>query len=1330
MIRATVWVTTVMQLRFRALLTLVVTAPWIPVVSQSAPLPAIPSRIVAPIDDTVRVSLPGNVHPLAAARFDQGVAPQSMPTGRLMLVLKRSGQQQQALEQYLGDVQNPGSAVYHRWLTPARYGASFGLSDSDLSTVESWLQGQGFKIENVPQARNVIAFSGSIEEVQSAFQTAIHTFLVNDETHWANVSDPQIPAALAPVVAGIGPLNDFHPRADIRGGTRGQYDPTTRMIEPITQPEFTAVNAGTGTPDLFVNPADAATIYDTPNANLNPNYTGSTWDGTGVSIGILGTSDLTLTDVANYRMAFLGETSSSVNLPTVIVDGNDPGVTATADEALLDNEIAGGLAPKAKIYFYTAADTGLSSGLMNAWYRALDDDAVSILNVSFSGCEAEQGTAGNEEILEAAEQAAAEGITVTVSAGDAGSAGCDNFETEMLAQDGLGVNGIASTPYTIAVGGTDFDGLSAAFATYVSSSSAGAPPYYRTASGYIPEEPWNNSTMANTTLAANVAYQNGAGGTDIVAGGGGASTVYSKPAFQSSLTPGDSARDVPDVALFAANGFHQAYWAFCSDSVTDGNTVETYTECQTSGGQLTSATTVGGVGGTSASAPAFAGMLALVEQKTGSRLGQADGILYQLAASNYAAVFHDLTTGDNSVPCVQGSPNCGGNRFITGYNAGTGYDLASGLGSVDVSAMVNDWGTVALAPTSIAFQIDGSTAPISVVHGKPLTFEVGVSPASATGVVGIIDTANEVAGGPQNDGQMAIALAGGSGSATYSGLPGGTYTVSASYPGDASHASSASAAISVTVSPESSTTTLLMQAANPSSGTSIASLSSVPYGSRVLLDAEIMGAAEGASTQGLATGTVTYSDNGATLGTASVGSDNLALYPAQANASTAFSAGSHSVTAKYSGDASYNASTSSAVAFTILPAATAISATAGSGTVGAGQPASVSFAVTTPANLGAFPTGTVHLSANGQSLGTVTALQASTVQAGSASTFQLSGTATIPASQLAAGTTNVITVSYSGDKNYSAASTSVSVAVVAGTEGFSLANSGNISAAPGSSENATLTLTPAGGFTGEVVFACVISGDPPIDCITQVATVTGAGPVSSMVTAEVGSGAAPGNYTATITAHDAATGALSATTTLTITVTGGGSPGIALANSGGLAFAAGATTGNAATITVSPSNGFSGQVNLTCSVTTTISNTTDAPGCLLPASVTLSGTGSATAILTVTTTAPTSASTIAPVFFAGGGAALAMVLFVGLPARRRAWQNLLTTALKTTLGVMAAVLVVSGIGCGSSSHPSTTSGTGSLSSGTTPGAYVVAITATDAATGTIKATTTLNVTVN
>ncbi|HKR28744.1 MAG TPA: protease pro-enzyme activation domain-containing protein, partial [Acidobacteriaceae bacterium] len=471
----------------------------LPVVAQSAQ-PA--NRIVAQIDDSNRIALQGNVHPMAQARFDRGPASLSLPTGRISLVLQPSAAQQRALTQYLADLQNPGSPNYHKWLTPAQYGAQFGISDSDLATVESWLQAQGFKVENVPAARNLIQFSGTFGQIQAAFHTSIHTFQVNGVSHFANTSDPQIPAALAPVVAGVAPLNDFRPKPGVVQGPRSHYDTAAHRIQPdLTLQDQNKNNY------LVLVPADAATIYDAPNSALNTAYGGTKYDGTGVKLGIVGVSNIEMQDIVNYRTAFLGEASGSVNKPTVIVDGDDPGVQAggSAVEALLDNEVAGGLAPGATIYFYTSADSDISSGLFNAIARAVNDNAVSILSVSFGSCEQGLGTSGNALINGLAEQASAQGISVTVSSGDGGSAGCDNFDTETAAQYGLAVSGFASTPYNIAVGGTDFDVLSTQMSTYVNTATYGSAPYYGTAKGTIPEATWNDSTTVNTTYSANVA---------------------------------------------------------------------------------------------------------------------------------------------------------------------------------------------------------------------------------------------------------------------------------------------------------------------------------------------------------------------------------------------------------------------------------------------------------------------------------------------------------------------------------------------------------------------------------------------------------------------------------------------------------------------------------------------------------------------------------------------------------------------------------------------------------------------------------------------------------
>jgi hypothetical protein len=1410
---------------------------WLPLQSQMNQNAVVASRVTAPVDESNRVPLAGNVHPMAQARFDRGAAPTGMATGRVMLLLQRSTEQQQALTQYLSDVQNPSSPSFHKWLTPAQYGAAFGVSDSDLQTVESWLQAQGFKIEKVPQARNAIQFSGTAGQLESAFHTSIHTFVVAGETHHANVTDPQIPAALAPVVVGLTPLNDFHPKPHLVRGTGGHYDAGTKTI----QPDLTLFSGNT--PILFVDPADAATIYDTPNTNLNANLTsGTMYDGTGVNLGIVGVSDLTIADVQNYRQAFLGETTSTVNLPTVIVDGDDPGLNGGGVEALLDAEVSGGIAPKAKLYFYTAADTDVTSGLYNAIVRAIDDNAVSILSMSFGECELGLGTSGNNFFFEEAQQAAAQGISFVASAGDGGSAGCDNFDTQTQAGFGLAVSGMASTPWTIAVGGTDFDALPASFATYANATSNGTAPYYRTALKYIPENPWNDSTSVNTTFANDVRYLNSAGQGNIVAGSGGVSTVYTKPAFQTSLTLADGARDLPDVSFFASNGFKQAVWAICSDNLTDGDPLSTYTNCQTSGGQLASGTSIGGAGGTSASAPAFAGMLALVAQsRGGARLGQANTVLYQLAKTKYATVFHDVTVGNNAVACAGGSANCGTNGFETGYNAGTGYDLATGLGSLDVKQLIANWTTVALTSTTTTLQIDGSTAAYTGVHGASLTLNVGVTPTAATGAVAVIDTANETSGGtasgPQNDGQVSIPLTSGAGSASYNGLPGGTYTVTARYGGDTSDASSSSSPISVTITPEASTTSLAVRAYNGLTGTSIGGLTSIPYGSYVFADAQITGKNEPTTTQGIATGSVAFIDGSATLGTANVSGDgNLASWPPQSLPYTAIPAGSHNLTAKYSGDASYNTSTSSAVAFTVVPAATSMTAQANAYSITPAQSTSISVAIDVPINLGAAPGGSVQLTANGKTLATIPTLTRTLDGAGSSAYYQLTGSATIQGTQLAPGSNNVITATYSGDPNYATATATVTVTVIGGVGSFALTNSGNITVLLGATGTSTLTVTPAGGFTGAVSFVCMVSGNPSMTCSAPYATVAGTAAATATLSVGTNGATPPGNYTATIVGTDVTSGTITATTTLaivvtapttptlfltsggaitvnagsnanntsTITVTPAGgftgqvnltcAPGgslpvtyptcsvtspvsitgttsvtstltitttpetstgseaflvnaadaatgsitasttvpvtvnpavssIALTDSGNVTVAPGAVTGNTSTITITPQGGFTGQVNLSCALTASPAGASNLPRCAIPTPANISGTTPATATLIVNTTAPTSGALDLPLkkfFVAGGGSVLALALFFGIPARRRAWRMLFS--------LFAVVIIGGAMGCGGGSSNSGGGGGGGTP-GTTAGAYTITVTGTDA-TGIITSTVAVSVTVN
>lgn len=1288
--------------------------------AQTVRPPVEPPRITAPIDDADRVALKGNTHPLAQARFDRGQASSSMSTGRVALLLKRSPARQQALSEYLAGLQDPRSPAYHKWLTPSQYGETFGLAASDIDTVERWLESHGLKVEKLPQARNVIQFSGSVDQIQAAFHTPIHSFTVNGQHHYANLVDPQIPAALAPVIAGIGPLNDFHPHPLAKLDARARYDASTDTL----QPQLTLFD-GAGDPYLFVDPADAATIYNTPNAKLNANYTGTTYDGTGVSIGIVGDSNVDMDGVTNYRLAFLGETAANVNIPTVVVDGDDPGVNGDTVEAELDNEVAGGLAPKAKLYFYVSANTGLQSGLFNAIFRALDDNTVSILNISFGGCEAEQGSSTNALILEGYEQAAAQGISVTVSSGDSGSAGCD-YDGLPQAQSGLAVNALASTPYNIAVGGTDYDILPSNFTDYVQDKSgrylySGSAPYYRTALKYIPEEPWNDSTSVNTDTAANVALSN-QGVTDIVAGGGGASSVYAKPPFQTALTPDDHARDLPDVSFLAGNDLYAATWTLCAASVV-------IVDCQTENGQLAPGAFISGVGGTSAAAPAFAGMLALVEQKAGTRLGQADSVLYQLAQAKYKTVFHDVTTGDNSVVCAAGSPDCGKNGFMTGYDAAAGYDQASGLGSVDVASMVDNWDSVSLAPTTTTLDINASTAPVNVTHGTSLLFQASVAPATAGGVVGIIDTANEVTGeGAQNNGQLAIPLSHGSGSATYNGLPGGSYTVYARYGGDtANAASSSSPALQVNVSPENSTTSLGVHGyAVDAYATPISGTTSIPYGSYIVADAQIYGTAEGsAATQGIATGSVAFLEGGKTLGHAQISSSNQASYPAILETAipplpTAYSIGQHTFLAKYAGDPSYNPSSSRPVSFTVVKGNTTLYASAGSTTITSLQSTNVLLGVDTT-SIGAIPTGTVTLSEKGATLATTTGIS---LGVGGYGEVLGEGRLPIAGNQLAPGT-NILTVTYSGDSNYNGSSTTVTINVTASN--FSLTSAGSMTVIAGASAKDTITARPTNGFLGFVDLSCAVTASPdrassPVTCtIPASVNITGNTAVSASLSVSSTTATTPGTYTVTVTGKDAATGKLTASTPVAVSVTAPAvPPGFTLTNSGNLTIKAGATTGNSSTISVSPSGGFTGVVNLVCAVSAASGSPASSPTCSVPSTVSIAGSNAASAALTVTTQANTSAL-VPPLykyFVSTGGAAIAAVFFFGIPERRRSWRSM--------AGLFVILVSLDLLGCGTT----TRNPTGGSGGGTTPGTYAVSVSASDAATGKITTSTTVSVTVN
>jgi hypothetical protein len=555
---------------------------------------------------------------------------------RMLLDLASSPEQEAALAQLLAEQQDPDSPRYHSWLTPDEFGEQFGVSQQDLDGIAGWLRSQGFHVSEIAAGRRAIEFSGSVEQVETAFHTQINRYRWNGRQHTANAGDISIPAALAPVVKGIVSLNDF--------GLR----PFHHLI-PAPLTDFSGGLHG-------LSPYDFATIYD-----LAPLWNAG-YDGAGQSIAVAGQTDIKLSDVAAFRATF----GLPANPPNVIVNGTDPGIVSGDEaESDLDVEWAGAVAKGATIDFVTSANTNASDGVTLSAEYIVQHATAPVLSLSYGLCEAQAG-ASNSFFKSLWQQAAAEGIAVFVAAGDTGSAGCDAANSTMPASQGFGVNGLASTPYNVAVGGTEFNDTGSPSLYWSSSNNA----QLASATGYIPEMVWNESS-----------YSPGLSSNNLYAGGGGASSLWRRPAWQTAPgVPSGTARLTPDVSLTAAG--HDGYLM------------------EMEGGLYL-------IGGTSASTPSFAGLMAVLNQYTHTANGNPNSALYALALSA-PSVFHDVTTGSNAVPCQGGSPGCSTSApstnagKMTGYNAAAGYDLATGLGSVDATLLAANWSAALAAPVIVS----------------------------------------------------------------------------------------------------------------------------------------------------------------------------------------------------------------------------------------------------------------------------------------------------------------------------------------------------------------------------------------------------------------------------------------------------------------------------------------------------------------------------------------------------------------------------------------------------------------------------------------------------
>jgi len=685
------------------------------------------------VDDTALHTLAGNIRPEANRLNDRGAVEDSLLLEHMLLQLQRSPAQENAVRELIDEMHNAGSPKFHQWMTAEEFGRDFAPAQEDVDKVTAWLESHGFTVNVIYPSGMTIDFSGTAAQVREAFHTSIHYYEAKGNRHIANASDPQIPAALAPVVAGVVSMHDFRPHS----------------MKTVHR-DYTFTSGGV--PYQALVPPDLATIYD-----LNPLFAkGIT--GKGQTIAVIEDTNLySSADWSTFRAkfgmtAFPAGSLSTVHPAPATGHNNcgNPGVNADDGEAILDAEWASAAAPGASIVVEACADTYTTFGGFIAMQNLINGSKPpSIMSISYGECEAENGASANAALNALYQQAVAEGISVFVAAGDEGAASCDaNLSS---ATHGIGVSAFASTVYNVAVGGTDFAD------TYLGTNNefwrSTNTNLFGSALSYIPEIPWNDS-CAGTLLSQYVGFPlpygpesfcatataqqdgyltvaAGSGGPSGCATGspytfgviGGTCKGYAKPKWQAGVAglPSDGVRDIPDLSLFAANGLWGHYYVICWSDTANGGT-----PC------VGPPSGWAGAGGTSFSSPIMAAIQALVNQKQGSAQGNPNYVYYNLAAKEYGStgsstcnssdsptassascIFHDVTLGDIVVNCA-GSANCYGyagssrghmfgtpdgalsvssSSFAPAYGTATGWDFATGIGTVDATNLVMNWST-------------------------------------------------------------------------------------------------------------------------------------------------------------------------------------------------------------------------------------------------------------------------------------------------------------------------------------------------------------------------------------------------------------------------------------------------------------------------------------------------------------------------------------------------------------------------------------------------------------------------------------------------------------
>ncbi len=627
------------------------------------------AAISRPARAQMMVRLAGN-HPRDIDRFTVVGAADSRRTLAMALTLKLRNRA--ALDQLIAAQEAPGSPNYHRWLTPDEFAARFGPTASDLQTAADWLSAQGFAVTSADLTRRTIAFTGTVAQAARAFNVAI--LQVADAGHYGNADDPELPASVASVIESVRGLDNLHaarpalrrselrPAATDSGALQVAADTGDAlvaggMLPENPAPEYYVRNLGT-----FFGPADFQTFYD-ESPLLGAGLKGA---GAAGCIGIVGDSDFVARPVAAFNSRFR---LPGAGIRKVMADRKSPGINGDEMETFLDLEWAHAAAPGSPLRYYLGnnAIAAASDGLLDAIRAAVIDNACPVVSISYSYCGNPPSfyTATLDPIFA---QAASQGQTVIASSGDQGAAGVvyDPVNNQCIAATSPTVSELAADPNVTAVGGVSFD-----------------PVYDGNGNdvGSVAERVWNDPDDGI------------AGGG---ASGGGRSAAFAKPSYQSADTPADGVRDVPDLSLIASPYYPGAI------TVMDGSCVFASAGCDGRG-----AVAIVIAGGTSLAAPGWAGIARLIVQAAGGRIGRLNPTLYDLAAAGQSAVgLRDVVSGNN------------GYNGVAGFDAGPGFDLATGWGTVDAAVFVPAYArtlprppTLKVTPAAIAFN--------NVAVGKP-----------------------------------------------------------------------------------------------------------------------------------------------------------------------------------------------------------------------------------------------------------------------------------------------------------------------------------------------------------------------------------------------------------------------------------------------------------------------------------------------------------------------------------------------------------------------------------------------------------------------------------